>query len=132
MELEIRKMSCVKCPALGEWQMIMECMSCSYSKNIMSKEDEFECIYEEKKRDELLNDIHNYIMDEMEIWVLDEYINKKASLEWKIVDDTIFYYIPSDIDFDKELLDYMQELADCTKRKEYRIQLDEDDRILFV
>ena len=107
-------------------------MSCSYSKNIMSKEDEFECMYEEKKRDELLNDIHNYIMDEMEIWVLDEYINKKASLEWKIVDDTIFYYIPSDIDFDKELLDYMQELADCTKRKEYRIQLDEDDRILFV
>jgi uncharacterized protein YeeX (DUF496 family) len=132
MELEIRKMSCVKCPAFGEWQMITECMSCSYSKNIMSKEDEFECIYEEKKRDELLNDIHNYIMDEMEIWVLDEYINKKASLECKIVDDTIFYYIPSDIDFDKELLDYMQELADCTKRKEYRIQLDEDDRILFV
>lgn len=130
MGIETKKMTCVKCPITDEFDMIINCMRCSYSKNLMEKDEEFECLYEEKRRKAFVEDVHDYIMDEMEPWELNAYINKKAQLEYEWIDDTVFVYNPNEIDFDSDLRSYMVELAHCTSETQYRLEATNDD-VLF-
>jgi len=125
-----KKMRCVKCPATDEWQLLKECLGCGASDQILSGEEgKFECSYKEKQKEYLEEDIHDYIMDEMGIVELDDYVDKKVRMEFEQLGDTCFRYDPEEVELTDELLDYMIELSETTNELEYRLEADGDDVI---